>query len=311
MGTQKTINLQLKQIKMLKEGVIKRLNTPFNLHGEGPIWHCGRGTAMWVDILSGTIIEYHLELENYSVYQCGRMVSAAFERANNSKELIVTVDRGVGLYNIELQEFTLKTDLTINWENMRCNDGAVDCSGDLWMSTTHVDHKESEGDLYCISKDWTVKKAISDVTISNGPCWSEDNTKMFHTDSVTHRIKSYGFSEDRKILNAGETTINVPSKLGFPDGMALDKNGVLWVAIWGGFCVAGFDAKTGKHVHSISLPVPHVSSVAFVGENLKKLLITTSRKDMDQQRLETFPLSGSTFITDMEVSGVETYSCKI
>jgi len=296
---------------MLKERVIKRLDTPFNLHGEGPIWHCGRGTAMWVDILSGTIIEYHLESVNYSVYQCDRMVSAVFERTNNTNEVIVTVDCGVGLYNIELQEFTLKANLIANWENMRCNDGAIDCSGDLWMSTTHVEHKEGEGDLYCISKDWIVDKEIPNVTISNGPCWSDDNTKMFHTDSLTHHIKSYYFSKERKILNEGQTTIKVPSKLGFPDGMAMDKNGILWVAIWGGFCVAGFDSRTGKHVDSISLPVPHVSSVAFVGENLKKLLITTSRKDMDQQRLEAFPLSGCTFITDMEVSGVETYSCKI
>ncbi|MGH2624008.1 MAG: SMP-30/gluconolactonase/LRE family protein, partial [Sphingobacterium sp.] len=294
---------------MLKERVIKRLNTPVSLHGEGPIWHYARGTAMWVDILSGTIIEYQLESSNYIVYACNHMVSAVFERFDNKNELIVTVKDGVGFYNLETQKFTLKTDLHVDWSNMRCNDGAVDSTGDLWMSTTHVDHKESFGELYCITKNWSAIKVIPQVTISNGPCWSDDNTKMFHTDSVTRLIKAYKFSEKQKIQGQGEIVISIPDQLGFPDGMAMDRQGTLWIAIWGGACVVGFDSTTGKQIDRISLPIPHVTSLAFVGEDMNKMLITTSQKDMDKQSLEAFPWSGYSFIIDMEVPGVKTYSC--
>ena len=86
--------------------------------------------------------------------------------------------------------------------------------------------------------------------------------------------------------------------------MAMDSKGILWVAIWGGFAVNGFDSLTGKLIHQIELPVPHVSTVAFVGPELNELLITTSRKGLSKAELQKYPLSGKLFLITMENPGV-------
>ncbi len=280
----------------------KIVNSPFTQHGEGPIWHQGRQTVFWVDILSHSFYEYHLENNELIKYPQTKLVSTLYEIEGDSDHLIAVVQGGIALYNLPNKTYQIINDLNIQWENHRGNDGAVDPKGNIWLSSTHMDHLEGEGDLYRFNAFGELEKMLPSVSISNGPCWTLDGKLMFHTDSGSRVIKSYTLEESR--LSEAEATIKIGEEFGYPDGMAMDQNGILWVAIWGGHAVAGFDTTTGELTYKIDIPAPHVSSCAFVGTKLNQLIITTSRKDLSAEQLAKYPQSGNIFIVQMDAAGV-------
>jgi sugar lactone lactonase YvrE len=93
--------------------------------------------------------------------------------------------------------------------------------------------------------------------------------------------------------------------------MAIDSEGMLWIAQWGGFGVFRWDPKSGKLIDKIELPVPQVSSCAFVGEELDRLIITTARENMSKSQLEQYPQSGDCFIAELPVKGLPVFSCSL
>jgi len=288
---------------MLPQKAIEALNTPLNLHGEGPIWHSGRQSAFWVDILSDTIFEFCWNKNHVNTYPNAKFVSAIFEIESQNDSLICSVKGGLGIYYLYDKECRIFNDLGIDWQERRGNDGAIDPLGNIWFSTTHIDHLDGDGNLYCLLPDGEIKKMVERVSISNGPSWSPDGKTMFHTDSGSRSIKRY--FQNQWQLTETIRPIHIAEDFGYPDGMAMDVNGILWVAIWGGFAVGGYDIKTSRLVHKITVPVPHVSSCAFVGSNLDYLLITTSRKGLSQEDLLKYPESGRTFLVQMDTKGVQ------
>lgn len=284
--------------------MIETLISPANLHGEGPIWHSGRQSIFWVDILSSQIIAYSWDRKELTSYPDAPLVSAVFEIEGQRDTLIAVLQGGIARYELTTNSYQIINDLNLDWKETRGNDGAVDPSGNIWFSTTHVDHLEEQGDLYCLLSNGVVKKVLERVSISNGPCWSPDTKTMFHTDSSTRVIKSYLL--ENHLLKEASQQVLISENEGFPDGMAMDRNGVLWVAIWGGFAIHGYDMTSGRLVSKIDLPVPNVSSCAFVGPNLDYLFITSSRKGLSDLELKQYPESGRTFLVPMETSGVET-----
>jgi sugar lactone lactonase YvrE len=113
------------------------------------------------------------------------------------------------------------------------------------------------------------------------------------------------------MMDLKRVAINIPPSSGIPDGMAMDEEGKLWIALWGGFGVGRFDPQNGKMISFIELPVPHVTCCAFTGEDRRTLLITTAKKGLSQQELDQFPLSGHLFIAEVDVVGLKKYDCLI
>lgn len=272
-------------------------------HAEGPIWHQGRNSVFWVDILANQICEYNWNDQSITAYPNAPLISAIFEINQQNEEILVVVQGGLAIYNLRNKQVEIIDDLGIDWQEKRGNDGGIAPNGEVWFSTTHLDHLEGEGDLYSLNSSAVVNKIKDHVSISNGPCWTIDGKVMFHTDSGTRLIQSY--TQYENVLVPASSQIQVPAELGYPDGMAMDKKNNLWVAIWGGFCVVAFDTETGLEVDRIELPVQHVSSCAFVGPNLDHLVITSSRKDMSAEELSKYPDSGAVFLIAMDNTGVQ------
>src|SRR5690606_19046228 len=162
---------------------IKQLISPACILGEGPMWHSGRSSAFWVDILNDSIFEYKVDSEVITQYKGNSMISLLCQADGNDAVLVVGAQGGVGVYDLDAQELSVLADLGRNWETHRCNDGGVDCLGNLWIGSTHMDHAPGGGDLYRISDAWCAAKKIEQVSISNGMCWSADNGTLYHTDS--------------------------------------------------------------------------------------------------------------------------------
>ena len=134
---------------------------------------------------------------------------------------------------------------------------------------------------------------------------------MYYIDSPTQVVQSYVFEEESGHIIFEKNAIEVPIEKGTPDGMAIDREGMLWIAHWGGFGVYRWDPRNGKLLSKIELPVPKVSSCAFVGHELDHLLITTARENMAPEEVEEYPGSGDVFIVKTETTGFMSNKCLV
>jgi sugar lactone lactonase YvrE len=133
---------------------------------------------------------------------------------------------------------------------------------------------------------------------------------MYYTDTPTRQITAFDFDPETGNISNRRTVVIIPHDMGYPDGMTIDSNDKLWVAHWGGGCVAQWDPKTGKLLKKIDLPAPHVTSCAFGGKNLDLLFITTARSGLTKKQLEDYPASGGLFIARPGAKGVPAHLFK-
>jgi sugar lactone lactonase YvrE len=129
--------------------------------------------------------------------------------------------------------------------------------------------------------------------VTNGPTFSADGRTLFHTDSPLRTIHAFDVSPEGTLSNK-RVWLKFADDEGYPDGMTTDAEGHVWVAHWGGACVTQRDT-TGQVLQTISLPVPHVTNVAFGGPELSDLYITSARAGLSAQQLAAAPLSGGLF----------------
>ncbi|HRI19356.1 MAG TPA: SMP-30/gluconolactonase/LRE family protein [Panacibacter sp.] len=278
-----------------------------NILGEGPVWHKGRSSFFWVDIEGKLLQQYSLttgQICNWNMPAPVGMVAAI-----NNDELIIALQGAVVIFN--LNDASIKPHTPLEAENsmMRPNDGKCDSRGRLWVGTTQLNHAEPVGNLYMLEGN-TIGKKHSGLTISNGMAWSADNSRFYFIDTPLQRIDAFIFDEEKADIRFEKTVIHVPAGDGQPDGMTIDAEGMLWVALWGGFAVKRYNPFTGKLLETISMPVPNVTSCAFGGENLDQLFISTARKQLNEEQLKQYPLSGHAFICNTAIRGTQPFYFK-
>jgi len=172
-----------------------------------------------------------------------------------------------------------------------------------------MEGKLQQGALYCF--DGSLKTKIKSVSLSNGICWSKDNAIMYYVDSYDYNIKAYDFDLNKGDIANERILVSGLEKGFIPDGMTIDEEGMLWVAMWGGSCVHRYNPANGSLIGKIHVPAPNVTSCAFGGKDMKTLLITTARAGLDDEQLLQFQLSGSLFYVDTDVKGAEMNAFKL
>lgn len=277
--------------------------------GESPAWHPGRESCFWVDIEGRSLHEYKWLEKRLITYQLDYRVSLVIPCKDN--EVILGLQGGIGKFNLDSRALSWVTDLGINWKNHRCNDGISDSKGRLWIGTMDLDCTPGAGSVYCIDKNKKIQQRISKVSISNGMAWSNDKKRLYYIDSLTRRVSSFLYEEGSGEIVFEKVAVHIPEAMGLPDGMAIDEEGMLWVALWGGFGVGRFDIKTGKRVEFIKVPVPHVSSCSFAGKYLDHLVITTAKEGMAPEDIVKYPESGNVFVVKPGIKGVSAFKCEI
>jgi sugar lactone lactonase YvrE len=275
--------------------------------GEGPLWHPERKTCFWVDIEGKTFYEYKWKEKAVRSRSLDHRVSFIVQDRDNN--LIVGLEGGIARYDLREDTLTWLLDIEKELDKHRCNDGKVDKMGRLWLGTLHRDFHEGTGSLYCIDEKIQLSKKQTGFTIANGLAWSPNNTTLYFIDSPTKKVKAFHYTEGTGQIAYEKVAIDIPLDLGSPDGMAIDEEGMLWIAHWGGFGVYRWDPVTGKLIDKIAVPAPNVSSCAFVGDNLDHLLITTARQDLNEEDLKKYPESGDVFIQQVNTKGTLPNKC--
>ena len=161
--------------------------------------------------------------------------------------------------------------------------------------------------LYCMDAEHEVKTMLTGVIQGNGLAWSADTKKFYFIDTQKFCVQEFDYDIEKNELSNGRVCVEVPSEMGIPDGMTIDDEGMLWVALWGGKAVARYDPATGAMLEKVELPALNVTSCCFGGEKLDELYITTASLGTD---LKEYPLAGGVFKIKPGVTGRPSYKFK-
>ncbi|MQY32762.1 6-deoxy-6-sulfogluconolactonase [Streptomyces sp. RB17] len=252
--------------------------------GEGPTWDPVAGRLIWLDILGMRVHTYDPATGRRTVRTTEQHVGAVKPRAGGG--LVLNLRDGVGL---------LDPDGTFRWlhhepvAGRRANDAAVAPDGSLWAGTMRYDEARGGGTLTRLTGAGTAETVLSDVTVSNGTGWSPDGRLMYYIDTPTRRIDV--FDHDAGRVRGRRPFVEIEEGAGFPDGLTVDADGCVWVALWDGGAVRRY-TPGGVLDRVIPLPAPRTTACAFGGAGLTDLYVTTARTGLSAPH----PLSGSLLV---------------
>ncbi|MFD8233097.1 SMP-30/gluconolactonase/LRE family protein [Streptomyces sp. NPDC059696] len=252
--------------------------------GEGPTWDAAAGRLLWIDILGSRLHTYDPATGRRTLRRTEQHIGAVKPRTGGG--LVLNLRDGVGL---------LDPDGTFRWlhhepvPGRRANDAAVAPDGALWAGTMRYDEAPGGGTLSRLTGDGTAEVVLDDVAVSNGTGWSPDGRLMYYIDTPTRRVDVFDHADGR--LSGRRTLAVIEESAGFPDGLTVDAEGCVWVALWQGSAVRRY-TPDGELDRVIELPVSLVTACAFGGDGLTDLYVTTARVGLT----EPPALAGSLFV---------------
>ncbi|MFE0672433.1 SMP-30/gluconolactonase/LRE family protein [Streptomyces sp. NPDC058867] len=260
--------------------------------GEGPTWDAATGRLLWIDILGARIHSYDPASGRRTVRTTEQHIGAVKPRAGGG--LVLNLRDGVAL---------LDPDDTFSWlhrepvPGRRANDAAVAPDGSLWAGTMRYDEAPGGGTLSRITGDGSVEVVLDDVAVSNGTGWSPDGRLMYYIDSPTRRVDVLDFADGR--ATGRRPFVGIEDGAGFPDGLTVDADGCVWVALWDGAAVRRY-TPDGRLDREIPLPTHRVTACAFGGPDLTDLYVTTARVGLNTPH----PVAGSLLVVPGAGQGV-------
>lgn len=275
----------------------ENISGPVACHGEGPIWSESWGGLRWMDATRGDVLSLnpegisrlHID-DNYLAFmrpqQAGGYVAAGAQHLYLSAHPDTVPDRSIRL---------------IDHQRARINEGGTDRRGRLFAGSADLPGNEAQGILLRIDPgpdDLVVSPALSGVSASNGIDFSPDGTRAYYVDSLTRKIDVFDYQEG--LLVNRRAFARFEAEDGLPDGLTVSGDGSVWVGMWGGYCVRGFDSL-GALVSVITLPVPQVTACTFGGTDLSLLYITTSALGLNTGNRDS---DGSLYVCSPGVTGI-------
>jgi sugar lactone lactonase YvrE len=268
---------------------------------EGPVWDAARGRLLWVDILGGAVHEGARDGDRIEV--------SASHRFDGMVGAVAVADDGTLLVAAQEHLVVLRSGGTREegprivpaGVGRRLNDGSTDPAGRFLVGSLSLGGNSHGEVLVRLEPDGQVTPLDEDLTLSNGLAWSADGSLMYSVDTLRHTV----FVRDYDAASGavGERRVHVRLDDGFPDGIALDAANHLWVAVWGAGEVRRFSPE-GSLVDRLAVPAPHTSCVAFAGDDLRTLVITTATAELDNEQLRAYPDSGRLFTAAVDVPGL-------
>jgi sugar lactone lactonase YvrE len=268
---------------------------------EGPCWDERTGQLVWVDILAGRVLSVGGHAGHVQSRALGMPVSAVAPRASGG--WIAAVERGFALFDDCWGPAGGIRSAEGQAAGTRFNDGKCDPAGRFWAGTMAYDGTPGAGCLYRLGTDGSVTPVIEDVTTSNGLGWSPDSGTMYFADTGHRTVDTMRFDAASGTPSHRQPLVTVPPEEGQPDGLAVDSEGFIWVALWDGGAVRRY-SPGGALDRVVQLPVTRVTSMAFGGPDLGDLYITTAHEGLSPRQRAEQPLAGSVFRHRPGVAGL-------
>ncbi|MFM2174974.1 MAG: hypothetical protein RLZZ527_50 [Actinomycetota bacterium] len=267
--------------------------------GEGPLWDSDKGELVFIDVTQGKIHSFNPITGNLDSLSIGMHIGAVGLFESNSyiaavRDGFAKIDRYTGQINYLSR--------VLHDEGIRFNDGKCDPFGNFVAGTMRYQPAMGTAALYSLSRSGRVKEILSGIGLSNGLCWDESGEKFFYIDTLTRQIALFKYDSEQGIVGSRQVIYEFAEGAGSPDGMTIDLDGNLWVALWGGGKVVRID-QSGRLISELELPVSQPTSVIFGGSNYENLYITSANFQLSDAQLSREPLAGSLFVADVGVGG--------
>lgn len=278
---------------------VEQVTEPEAYHGEGPVWAESWGGLRFVDMLAGDVLAFDRTSGGLTRQHVGDVVAVIRPRRDVPGGMVAALEREFALIDPDgtvhgLGELWSDT-------NVRMNDGACDPDGRFFAGSMAYDVRPGAGALWRLDPDRSAVRVLDDVTISNGLAWSPDHTVAYYIDTPTQNVDAFDYDpETGLVVSTRRTVVSIPADQGSPDGMTVDAEGHLWVALWGGSAVHRY-TPDGTLDAVVELPVTQVSACTFGGPELDELYITTSRQGLPAGRQ---PQAGALFRARPGVRGL-------
>lgn len=267
--------------------------------GECPLWDPRQRKLAWVDVYNHRVHVFDPAGDEDRWLDAGDVVSAV-ALAGPDRLLVAVRDR---LAHLELSTGKLRTfaRVPLGAGESRLNDGKCDARGRLWIGS--ISDEPGRARLYRCDAGGTAQVMETGLTISNGLGWSPDGKTFYLTDSPKHVIYAYPFDVESGTLGERRVLVDLGGEEVEPDGLAVDRDGRLWSALWNGWCVACFDAR-GHELSRVGLPVQRPTSPTFGGDTLADLYVTTASVGLGQKEIERSVEAGDLFRVVTSTAGM-------
>jgi sugar lactone lactonase YvrE len=269
------------------------LNTRSHL-GETPVWDDEHSILWWIDIYKPTINRFDPAGGGNQEIVLDQAVHAIALRRGGG--IVASLQHGFGFVDPTSGAIEIIAD-PLGGAAVKFNDGKCDRHGRFWSGSMANDWVTPIGGLHRLDADGSARTLDSGIKLANGLGWSPDDRTMYFTDFGRSTIFAYDYDGPSGAIANRRPLIVVPEAEGRPDGMTVDADGHLWVALWDGWAVARFD-PAGRPTAKIALPAQRPTSCCFGGRGLATLYVTSATMQLGAKALATQPQAGALFAID-------------
>jgi sugar lactone lactonase YvrE len=264
--------------------------------GEGPVWSPLDGRLYWFDIKGQRLAWYQPKTDDRGAFNLPFRASAAAPRRQGG--LLMATDKGLVICDPDKATLEVVRAYELP-PGFRTNDGKIDLDGNFWWSTMDDNHGEQTGAVYRTRPDFETERMLTGIHIPNTLSVSPDGKTLYLADSKLQTIFAHEMADLSKLRNFAHTA-GAPAS---PDGSAVDAEGYLWNAQWGGWRIVRY-APDGQIDTILPMPVQQPTSCAFGGEDLSTLFITSAWDELPMGARAGQPLSGGLFAVETGVKGL-------
>jgi sugar lactone lactonase YvrE len=264
------------------------------LLGEGPGYDDCTDSIFWVDIKTGSLFLWNCKTRDLREIQTGQYLGAAVPMKSGGYLAALTT----GIYRVDDRGITFLCRPGELQDNLRINDAKCDPAGRFWFGTVGLFENAPEGSLFRFDPDGSCRRMLSGPKVSNGLAWSQDGRIMYYIDTPRNGVDAFDYDLESGVISNRRKIISFFDQI--PDGMTIDGEGKLWIALWGSGKVVRCDPENGNVIGEIKVPAVNTTSCCFAGKNLDTLVITSSGEGFDN------PLAGCVFYAKLGIQGTPT-----
>lgn len=271
--------------------------------GEGACWDAPAGCVWFTDIKGRRIHRYDPVTGSRESWDAPGQPGFALPRTSGG--LVVGMPHGLHHFDPETGSFTLLRTVEADRSGNRMNDGFADPQGRLWFGSMDDAEESPTGALYRWDGEDDPARLEDGIIITNGPAHSPDGTTLYHTDTLDRSTWAYRLAADGNIADK-RLFARIEDGAGYPDGMAVDSEGCVWIALFAGWGIRRY-APDGTLLGKVPFPVANVTKLAFGGDDLRTVYATTAAKGLSDAERAAQPLAGGLFTFRSPVAGLPSY----
>lgn len=264
--------------------------------GEGTYWSAREQAVYWVDISGHALNRLSLGDGNIARWHMPERIGWVIER-RDQPGLVAGLQSGFKLLDLANMKLTPLLSPEPGMPDNRLNDAKADAAGNIWAGTMPVGADQPVGSFYRLGADRSLTKIDSGYAVTNGPAFSPDGKWLYHNSTTEGLIYRYPFAGGEAGPRSVFIRIDQPG-WGNPDGMTVDSEGGLWVALWGGSRITRFTPE-GQVDRHIALPASQITNITFAGPKLDRMFVTSARDGKEDE-----PHAGALFEVDSGATGL-------